>query len=232
MNRLADRNRQIPNGFKFFEPATKWSPPDWASFDTIVRLLISHRSANPGLVQQLGWSLDYNTVANEVEAFNVKICEQHGWTGFLINQEGTGEPPKSSSPHLAPLRGVAVGAETLVEWIRNGAEAVPPIQAAKRAGVCVTCPLNEKGDWTSFFTVPVSMAIRKLLDRKREWKLTTPFDEKLHVCAACLCPLPLMVHVPARTKWDKMTDEAKAALWSECWLPKEINANVSPDQKT
>lgn len=223
MNRLADRNRQIPNGYKFYQPETKWSPPAWSSFDSIVQLLVRHRAANPYLREKHNWAVDYESVANEVEAFNVKLCEQHGWTGFLMSEEGK-EPPKSLTLQFsAQLRAVAAGAETLVDWIKNKGEAVPLTQAVSRASVCAVCPRNERGDWTSFFTQPVSMAIRQLISKRNDWRLTTPYDSRLFVCSACLCPLPLLVHVPPETKWKHMSPEAKAALWDQCWLPKEIN---------
>lgn len=94
-------------------------------------------------------------------------------------------------------------------------------QAEARAAVCVRCPLNEPGDWLSFFTVPAANLLRSALEQIKGQGLTTSRDADLHVCSACDCPMKLKVwcrlphilaHIPA---------ESQARLWGECWIRAE-----------
>jgi hypothetical protein len=116
------------------------------------------------------------------------------------------------------------GSEALVEWITSGAEAVPQAQAERRAGRCVVCPLNGRGDWSRWFTVPVSNAIRAALRHRSEFKLQTSFDAQLGVCEACSCPNGLKVWVPKEKFYPHMTEESKAALDPNCWIREEVAA--------
>ena len=212
---------QIPGGLTFYQPETKFQTPKFASFDTIVRSVIAHRNGNPFLVKKNGWATDYESVASEVDAFNAAICQSHGWNQYIVEGGPAIASPKSLTPQpslLQSSRRLAAGASVLVEWLNDGAEAVPADLANGRALTCVGCPQNEKGDWTSFFTKPVSNAILNQLNRRREMKLTTPSDDKLGVCNACSCPLPLKIHMPLDRILPKMTAESKAALDPRCWI--------------
>ncbi len=226
MPRLKDRNRFIPNGYVFYQPQTGWKAPRFASFDTIVNALIAHRKGNAFLCQKHGWSTDRESVANEVDEFNAAVCLKMGWNDYVSLQAVGGQPAalpfQRPTPSLSARLGkLAAGGLTLVEWIKSGAEAVPAPLAAERAAVCAKCPLNEKGDWTSFFTIPVSEAIREAVRQRKDWNLTTPHDPDLFVCSACYCPLPLMIHVPLDFKLKKMDQQTIDALHSDCWIRKE-----------
>lgn len=227
MSQLIDRNRQIPNGFRFLQPETGWQSQPWASFDTIVRTLIGHRNANPYLVTKHSWATDYESVANEVDAYNTKLCEQHGWLDFITpNIIGDAGAPKlvRSRNQLGGLQAVAVGAESIAEFTKDGAPHVSHEQAEGRAAVCAVCPKNGKGDWTHYFTEPISNAIREALGFFQKHQYTTSHDAVLKVCEACNCPLPFLVHFPVETKYKRMSDEAKADLDPQCWILKEMAA--------
>lgn len=86
--RLKDRNRQIPNGMRFLQPETNWQPPRFASFNTIVNSLISHRRANPHLLATKKWRIEYNDVADEVDEFNAMICVRHNWMEYVMSPGG------------------------------------------------------------------------------------------------------------------------------------------------
>lgn len=229
MSRLINRQTQIPQGLTFYQPETKWMPPRYASFDTIVNGLISHRNANPHLRDQHHWSVDYNTVADEVDAFNARLCEVHGWTKY-ISSEGPMPPaaplvpPKPMPPPtkslLESVRTVVAGAIVLVDWLVNGAEAVAPEESNRRAEICAGCPKNEGGDWTRFFTVPVSQAIQGALNSRKDMGLSTFHDEKLGVCSACNCPLKLKVHLPLDKIKAKIDPADMQALDPRCWITK------------
>ena len=55
----------------------------------------------------------------------------------------------------------------------------------------------------------------------QELDLTTPYDSKLGVCAACDCPMRLKVWTPLKLILEHMLPEAKAALDSKCWITAE-----------
>lgn len=225
MARLKDRNRQIPNGLIFYVPETGWKAPRYPSFDRLVQELIAHRNANAFLRDKHHWATDYATVANEVDAFNAKVCETMGWTDYIVSDGGqTAQvpfplplPPQS----LSVGKAVVAGGRTLVDWIQDGAQAVPKELAEKRAAQCIACPKHDRGDWTRFFTVPAQDAIRAALNQGREWKLETSKDAELRICSACLCPMRLKVHVPAPTIRAKMPPEAFNELVPECWIKTE-----------
>ncbi len=225
MAQLKSRSHQIPNGFVFYQPETGWKPPPFSSFDSIVSNLISHRKGNPFLIQQHGWSVDPIEVANEVEAFNVRVCVQMGWYDYLHGADGGGSAidPFYQGPqvHKGKLSQLVAGGKTLVKWLSSAAEAVPQPLANHRAAVCAACPLNEKGDYASFFTIPVANAIRAAVEKRREMKLSTPFDAELTVCGACSCPLKLKVHMPIKTIMEDMPRESFDSLAPQCWIRAE-----------
>lgn len=223
MPRIKNRDMQIPGGYSFYVPQTKWRPPRFASFDTIVRLLIAHRQGNPRLAAKFAWSTDYNTVANEVDAFNAAICQQQGWSQYI--DSGVAQPAVSSFPlppqsPLQRLGAVAGGAKTLVNWIASGAEAVPVELAERRAAICADCPKNDKGDWTRFFSVPTSNAIRAALEARKGMNLSTSLDDRLNVCTACGCPLKLKIHMPLERILKETDAQTIAAFDPRCWITK------------
>ena len=222
MPRLKSRERFPPGGFAWYHPETRWSAPANVSFESVVQAIIAHRKANPHLMQQHGWSVDPESVRNQLDDSNARRCAMLGYTDYYY--EGPGDPaPNPNTPlptNLQKLGSVVGGSSTLVEWLASGAEAVSSELANKRAAICAECPQNGKGDFTRYFTVPVSEAIRHEINRRSEWKLQTPHDEKLSVCEACLCPLKLKVHVPLANILPHMDEATKARLDPRCWITK------------
>ena len=70
--RLRDRAKHPPGGYRYTVAQTNWSISPWISFDAAVQQIIAHRRANPYQAQVNGWSLDPQTVADELDAFNAK----------------------------------------------------------------------------------------------------------------------------------------------------------------
>ena len=146
--------------------------------------------------------------------------------GEIYVQVDPNQPlPKQMPQHNQGLRSavgavskVAAGVTALVSWIKSGAEAVPQEVANKHAEICASCPLNDRGDWTRLFTVPAQNAIRAAMSQRREWKLSTPSDDKLAVCSACNCPIPLKVWMPLQAITSKMPQESFNALHEACWI--------------
>lgn len=235
MLRLKDRNKQVPGGANFFDPVTRYTPPRYASFQTIVNGVLAARRGNPAMAAQYGLSTDENAVADEVDAYNAQMCYDHRWMDYIVGEPEKRRPVAArpfqpsqgnlSRPSLAQsARSVAAGAEIIVDWLKSGAEAVPKAQADQRAATCAACPMNEKiGTLTELFTMAASEAIRGALKLRNDWNLCTPSDEQLGVCAACWCPLKLKVHVPLKTFLPKMPEEDKQQLWEKCWIKQEAS---------
>lgn len=237
MSRLRNRQLQIPGGFRFYQPQTKWQPPPFASFNTIVQGLISHRNANPALRDQHHWATDDATVEIEVDEFNARICEQAGWGDYVQAAIGGAAPPFFPVPNQIDQSKLAVaassvkkiwaGVRTLNDWLDSGDAPVPAEQSGARAGVCASCPKNVPGDFSNWFTRPASEAIRKQLERVKDRNLSTPNDEKLNVCDVCLCPMKLKVHTPLNfinAHLSQQIVDELAAGNPACWIVRERQA--------
>ena len=215
MSQLANRQKQIPGGLRFFEPRTKWTSQA-GSFSVIVDQVIAHRTANSWL--QL--AIDRPSVENEVDRFNSAICEANGWNDYITG----GDPPNPPLPPLPwaqRLANAAAGGEPVVEWLASKEEAVPQELSNKRAAICAVCPVMERGDLLRFFTLPVSNAIRAAYAVKTGWKLETPYDDRLQICGACDCPTKLKVHMPIDRVRQKLKSEQINRLHPSCWIPRE-----------
>ena len=182
---LRDKNKLVPNGYRFYQPQTKWTAVH-GSFRSVTQQVLVMREGNAGLCKLHNLSLDPAVIEVEVEQFNIQRCLDNKWHHYLIGSpaEGPWLPKRSPRSLIQSLAGVAAGAKTVVEWIRSGTEAVTPELSRQRAEVCSRCPQNAAGDLTSFFTVPASRAIQAALQLRSEWKLSTPRDEQLGVCVA------------------------------------------------
>lgn len=226
--RLKSRELQIPGGFRFTQPQTKWQSTRFASFASICGALRSHRLAHPDLVQKYGWATDPDAIAEEVDHFNARLCQQMGWLKYIQGGEAPAPPLPARPPLPSSVRlgGVVAGAKVLVDWIASGAEAVPPEQAERRAVRCAACPLNQSSDLSRFFTVPVSAAIRSALNLREGWSLKTSVDDQLGVCDGCLCPLKLKVHVPIQKLVKQMDATTHQALHPQCWVLSEIKGGT------
>lgn len=233
-HRLKSRQHQIPNGFKWLQPQTNWRPRPFESFDSIVRSLIRHRQGRPDLIAKHGWATDYDTVANEVEQFNVNLCLKHGWMNYVDGGEVGGGVPKTRPPSPANVENVAVaagasvkiwsGIKTLNEWIQSDEPPVAQELAESRAATCASCEHNAPGGFEDWFTRPAAGAIKKQIELLAHRKLKTSQDEKLHTCRLCLCPLRLKVFTPMQYIKAHMAEGLLQDLQKvpHCWIPKEL----------
>lgn len=230
--RLISRQRSIPYGYRFFQPEINWSAPRGASFHRIVVELIEARKGNPAMLQRHKWSLEYDAVANEVDEYNAAICLNHGWKDFISEPRAIAIPkpqPQHQAQVVQSLKDAAArakelvaGAKTLIEWIDSGEGAVQAVEAERRAAICATCPKNEAGDFTTWFTIPAAELIKRQVQRAQERKLSTSQDEKLNLCTACHCPLKLKVHVPLDWIKKRLTAGQMERLKQapNCWIIK------------
>lgn len=223
---LKDRLRQIPNGFRFYQPETKWDAPKWMSFDSLVRAVISHRLGNLSITKTKGLATDYASVADEVEQYNVKLCLAQGWTDFLAEGLGGGSVPKTQPLLSGQKPSVAAAGARIVAGLKTikdllGGDPVPKEQAETRASQCIGCPRNVVEDLTSFFTIPAARQIQGYIVKTKQAGYKTSHDDQLGVCEACSCPLKLKVHTPLEFIAKHMPEEVKNSLVKECWVLNE-----------
>lgn len=233
--RLKSRSLQIPNGYFFRQPEIKWDSrsklPMHSSFDTVVRALISARQANPHYVQKHNWPTDFNTVSDEVDAFNTKVVMMMPGGARFVTDPGGGAPPpfyQAPSPQqqnallaaASKARKLWSGIKSGNDWIDSGEPAVAQEEAERRASVCVACPLNGQGGLEKFFTVPAAEAIRRQFSKIEGRQLATSQDDKLGICDACFCPMKLKVFTPMKFVKAHLTDAVIDELCkgNNCWI--------------
>ncbi|MFI5222626.1 MAG: hypothetical protein ACHQX3_00025 [Nitrospirales bacterium] len=215
--KLKSLTQAPPNGFYYRQAESGWELSNW-DFELLCQELQKHRRANP----KFRLTLDMDSIRNEVNSVNAaRVAEIPGAMIYLT--EGDLPPPKFlPQRNLGQrLKNVAIGAKANFDWLTSGAKAVAPELSESRASVCVSCPNNNSKDFTAFFTMPISIAIRKAVNRFKELKLTTSHDELLGVCDACLCPMRLKVHMEIEEIVKQMPSDSRARLWENCWVTKE-----------
>ena len=213
-----ERDTIPPGGWQWHQPQSGWSAPTpvGSTFDQTVTLIIKHRRANPAMTQQHKLSLDPAAVAGELETYTARR---------LGLPDPKREPPPATRQSLSGavvaavdnVKKLAAGAALLFEWEQSGEPPVSVELANHRAAICVDCPKNSKEGLARWFTVPVSETIRRQFEKLHKLSLTTPSDAKLGTCAACVCPLPMLVHTPLHLKLKRMTPEVRADLDPRCW---------------
>jgi len=222
---LRSRNQFPPLGFLFIQPETGWEAPKHQSFTVTAKAIQTHRLANPGLAKKHGWKMDLGSIEDELDLFNTRRCVSRGWWNYITEPEGTISPKTLASPSLLKnavggVKRVAAGVKTLLDWLGSGAHPVDRSVAEQRAVICVACPQNGHGDWTSYFTKPAAEEIRQQLEIRNSLKLETPSDVILGVCRACSCPLKLKVWTPMNHILANTEDEVRNKLDKDCWILK------------
>ena len=235
MPRLKDRQRQVPNGFRFEIPELNYNSSPFASFDTIVNSVHTIMQANAGMAAAKGWPTDRPDVADWIDEANASWCQRNGWHDFITATPQGGAPPNFTLPPqdqsrlnaaAAQIKKIWAGVKTLDQWIDSGEPAVNDLLASHRASICVQCPRNGQGDFTSWFTKPAAAFIQTQVQRLQKRNLATPYDAELGVCAVCLCPMKLKVHTPLKHIAAHMMPEVLADLKEVkgCWIVDEVNA--------
>ena len=226
MASLKDRQRQIPNGFRFRIPELGYQSKPFQSFDTIVNDVFQIAKANPALFTSKGWPHTRADVATWVDEFNARYCLEMGYSEYINGEEVS--PPKHGPPPRAEA--LAAGAKSLGDWIGSGANPVSQEVADSRAATCVKCPLNKEGDLSNFFERGTSEMLRSAIAAAKEVRLVTRFDKQLGVCDACYCPMKLKVWMPLAHINKQMSDETRAALDPKCWVLSETKAQNEPER--
>lgn len=228
MARLKDRNKFIPNGFRYIVPETGWTAPLHSSFDALVKALIQHRRGNPHLARKHNWSLDYNVVANQVDEYNAAICVAHNWNDFILNEASFPKltPPRpnigsASAGAVAAVKRTVAGVKVVSDWLGSGLRPVSQERAEKRASICVKCPLNQDPNWLQKLDAIAAKQVKTLVEVKNDLTLKTSLDDKLLSCQACDCYLPTKVWIELQHVLKNTSAEARARLDPFCWIISE-----------
>lgn len=223
---MRDRNRPLPGGIPVIDPSVNYTGRQGASFTEYVDGVMQARMGNPGLAARYRLKIDYASCEEYCDLYLGKKAFDLGYTDYYVacNPSGGGSPGNVLPPPASPaVRGARVAAAAVVsiEWIASGAEAVPIELATNRAEVCSVCPKNESGDWLSLFTKPAATAIKKALQLRTGFKLSTTFDDKIGVCNCCDCPLHLKVFMPIEKIKSNTAPEVMADFDPKCWILSE-----------
>jgi len=225
MARMKSLSAFPPYGWRYINPVFGMKKDDEGSFSTICQKELARRKANKYLCEKHNLGLDMASVQHDVEQQNVARCRAHNWNEFVEEempmQRYVADGSKKNRFGNAAgggIRRVAAGVGVLIDWLGNGGKPVDQAVAEHRANVCATCPKNDGGDWKSFFTGKIADKIRKQLEIKNDLSLRTAQDDKLTVCSACDCPLPLKVFTPLAHVLAHTDDELKKRLADCCWI--------------
>lgn len=218
------RSQIPPGGWQFYQAQTKWSAPNPISntFDAQVVNIIKHRMANPAIMLRHRLSVDKADVSKELVDYTRARLGMGPEVETFPKIPAPAALPQLTgavSQAVAVVKKIAAGAALLMEWEESG---LPPVSSAistLRASVCADCPKNEQGKSLSeYFTRPLALATQRRFEKLDDMKLMTPFDDKLKVCQACLCPLRLKVHTPMHLIQKRIKPEQRAELDPRCWI--------------
>ena len=227
MPHLKSRTEHPPYSFQFLQPETGQSSPIVGSFNHVVEQVMMLRQANPFLAERHAWRVDREGVEYEVDAYNTARCIAGGWLSFVVMDDNSPPAPtyvmpaqKKTQSAVGRVRNISAGVGLLLDWIGPTAKAVPAELAEQRAAICVACPLNGKGGVLDFFTAEAAKMIHTQLQMRTEMELKTSADDKLGICQACSCWLPLKVHVPMEFILAHTSEDTKTKLHESCWITK------------
>jgi hypothetical protein len=88
MARLKDRQRQIPNGYRFQITELNFVSTPFSSFTTVVNSVYNLAKANEALFIAKGWPTEYKEIEDWVDDLNAAICEANGWHDYFVKSDG------------------------------------------------------------------------------------------------------------------------------------------------
>lgn len=229
---LKSRSTWPPGGWKFTQPETGWSLPPGLGFMQSVDTIIAHRSRNP----RFSLSLDRSVVADELDAYTCALLKNDpNWCSETQPRSFIQTPPmprrvageKQQAPIRKSVAGVSkfinnagAGIKVWIDWFGNG-KLVDKNVADQRALICLKCPENQKGDLMERFGAAVGMEILEIFTSLNALNTHTGFDDRLHICNICSCPLKAKVWCPLPVAKKYMDDEMMKKLPDFCWLRAE-----------
>lgn len=230
-----------PGGWKFYMPQFEGSPTHgWTSgmdLDSLVTRVIQLRQKNP----QHHWTaaqLNAAAVSTEVQDQICAYMKPQSRAHYCQSGAASFPQPSLPSPPVNHGEGVVAGAKAavaevkrmvagvgvLLDWLGESASTESVAVATARAEVCAGCPQNKPGALENLLHRAAAQMVRKQLEIRTDMKLSTPYDAKLGMCAACLCPIKLKVFAPLKHVLKGLLPEYREKLDPNCWIPKEESA--------
>lgn len=132
---------------------------------------------------------------------------------------------------LTEIQNDISGMAALADWLGDNGEPVHSMVATIRASHCVEanngdpCPLNKVRNWWNLIENAKNLAamwIRKELEIKNHMNLKVPQEDRLHMCGACGCCLPLKVWAPRAYVRAHTTQKQLSKMPDYCWIKKEL----------
>lgn len=202
-------------------PEIGMTKPLTGSFNEMVDAFAKIVAKNPALAQKQGWPTTREAQENWLDEREAQRMIAGGYFGFV---ELEGQPPPSyvggaSRRRLGESVAAAVsGLAIYRELFANKSVPVAKEEAERRAGICVTCPLNKRGGLREFFVEHVAKGITELYGVLREHNLISSRDKDLGTCAACMCPTQAKIHIDLATIHKHMKPDVLAKLAPQCWI--------------
>lgn len=218
------RPNEVPprGGFAFTQPETGWkSTKNLGLHDTATQVQ-KHRQANP----RFKLATDLPTIEDELIQAAAK---RNNFNPAYFALEGQSSPKWQGPPTVLGASAGVVGSakrlvsgiRTLWDWVGEGGQPVPDEQARQRAATCLACPLNELADWKQVLKVSAAKKIQQQLEVKNDMALRVPDEDKIGICKACDCYMPLKVWTPMGFIRDYTSQDTKARYHEKCWVLKE-----------
>ena len=239
MTHLKSRERSVPNGLRFIFPQLpNAKPPSGVSFRRLCDWVEGIIRGNKFLAEKHHWPTKREDIENWVEDYNARVCLAMGWSDYVAEGGPAAQavpfpvsPPQprrsgGGEGAAAHAANTVAGMAVITDWLGAGLKPADKALAEKRAEICSSCPQNQAA--AGFFQKLDAIAakeIKSLIEVKNELELTTTFDAKLGVCAACDCALTLkcyanIEHIAAHT-----SDAVWNRLDPRCWLYSETGRN-------
>lgn len=230
---LKDKNRQVPNGFRYLIPETGWDStvvlPKFPSLRVLTDAVIQHRKGNMHMTNKHGWSLDPFVVENQIAQYNAEICRSMGWDSFITGDASTPPraiqaPAQKKSAPVVVVRKTAAAVSMIRDWLGSNLEPVSKDLATKRAWVCGVrengegCQFNSAGGMLEKIGAIAGQQLKVLVAVKKDMNLATEFDSSLKSCTVCSCFLPVKVFVPLQHILDNTTPEEMERFDNRCWI--------------
>lgn len=206
-----------PGGWQFHDPRTNFTAPmpKADTFDRTVQRIIENRLKNPAMVVRHKLPTDPFGVGKELEIFTRRrlgIPDPVPPPAVNLIMPGLSAAVVGN---LSGIKKLAAGSALVLAFEKSGQAPVSKESSEARAAICAICPLNNKGKYEDWKTLPVAIGLLNRTPRTMSLKLSSNHDAKLGLCDGLLCPTRFLIHIPADLLRSKVN---RAELDKGCWM--------------
>lgn len=206
MKLLSAKHIVPPGGFKYFVRDTgKWlSAPTWKDLQSVVR---AHCSAN-----------NLSTGPARMADIEDQLCSSLP-PGHCTYEDGTEVSVQRTG---LSFREVMAGTAVMADWMGHGMKKVTGIEAARRAGICASCPFNKPIEGCTSCN---ANNLHKIVERVTGGA-NAVFSAQLNACYFCGCSNKAQVWLPLEVLHRHLSEELNGRLPEDCWK-KRINEDIT-----